>query len=300
MNVTIKQLKVFVAVAQTRSFAEACGQVHLSQPALSIAIKNLEEAVGGQLLARSTRTLALTPEGEAFLPVAQRLLADWDEALDHLHNIFALKRGKLAVGAMPSFASTELPKLIVPYRQQYPDINITVHDVIAEDLVEMVRSGRVEIGISFDPGSSEDLEFQPLFSDRFVAALPADHPQIAYRRVRWQSLVNEPFIALQRPSSIRELLEQSLAAQGMTLSVEFESNQLVTIGRMVATGLGVSAVPALCIGQMEELGAVCRPLIAPSVSRRVGLVTRRRYPLSQAAQAMVRIISQYYDENPPR
>ena len=82
MNITIKQLQAFVAVAKSGSFAEACTLVHLSQPALSITIKNLEDAVGGKLLQRSTRSLALTPEGAEFYPVVQRLLADWDRSLE--------------------------------------------------------------------------------------------------------------------------------------------------------------------------------------------------------------------------
>jgi LysR family carnitine catabolism transcriptional activator len=81
MKITIKQITAFVAVAQSQSYAEACDRIHLSQPALSITIKNLEDVLGGTLLTRTTRTLALTPEGQAFLPVAQRLLADWDHAL---------------------------------------------------------------------------------------------------------------------------------------------------------------------------------------------------------------------------
>ncbi len=294
MDVTIKQLKAFIAVSRSRSFAEACGQLNLSQPALSVTIKNLEQAVGGRLLARTTRTLALTPEGASFLPVAQRLLADWGEALGDLHNTFALNRGKLAVAAMPSYASTELPALLKLFRQRHPNINITVHDVIAEDVVDWVRSGRVEVGITFDPGSTEDLDFQPLFSDRFVAALPADHPLLAQPRLRWEMLATEPFIALQRPSSIRALLEQSLGARGLSLSIQFETNQLATIGRMVAAGLGVSAVPTLCVQQMAEMSVVCRPLSMPAVKRRVGLVTRRRYPLSSPAQAIARIVGDYY------
>ena len=89
MNASIRQLKAFVVVAQTRSFAQACGLLHLSQPALSIAIRNLEQAVGGTLFVRTTRSIALSPEGEAFLPLAQRLLRDWDSAFGDLRNCSA-------------------------------------------------------------------------------------------------------------------------------------------------------------------------------------------------------------------
>ncbi len=294
MDITVKQLRAFVAVARSRSFAEACGLLNLSQPALSVTIRNLEEAVGGRLLARTTRTLALTPEGSQFLPVAQRLLADWGTALDDLHDTFALRRGRLAVAAMPSFASTELPALLQRFHLQHPQINITVHDVIAEDAVAMVRSGRVEAGITFDPGSADDLQFTPLFSDRFVAALPTGHPLLAQRQLPWSALAEQPFIALQQPSSIRSLLEQSLAASGIALRIEVEANHLATIARMVAAGLGVSAVPTLCKQQLRELGVRSRPLLKPVIERRVGIVTRRRYPLSGPASALVGILAAHY------
>lgn len=298
MNVSIKQLKAFVAVAQAQSFAEACVAVHLSQPALSIAIKNLEDAVGGRLLTRTTRTLALTPEGEAFYPIAQRLMADWDGALLDLHNLFAMRRGRLSIAAMPSFASNQLPHVLQLYRDRYPNLDITVQDVVAENVVDMVRKGRVEIGVTFDPDESDDLAFMPLFSDKFVAVLPRDHPLLEEQQLSWSSLKNVSFLTLQRPSSIRKLIEDTLEASGINLPVELEAHQLATIGRMVAIGLGVSAVPALCIAQMEEMGAICRPLINPSVSRRVGIVTRRRYPLSTAAEAMVEILKSVFLVNP--
>ncbi len=294
MNISVKQLKAFVAVAQTQSFAEACAVVHLSQPALSIAIKNLEQAVGGPLLARSTRTLALTPEGEAFFPVAKRLLADWDGALLDLHNLFAMRRGRLAVAAMPSFAGNHLPRILLEYRDRFPNVNITVQDVVAENVVELVREGRVEIGVTFAPEESDDLEFRPLFTDKFVAVLPSGHRLARKKQLSWRSLQSSRFLTLQRPSAIRQLIEKTLEIAHIDLPVELEAHQLSTIGRMVATGLGVSAVPALCIAQMEEMGAVCRPLIGPSISRRVGILTRRRYPLSTAAGAMVDILLENY------
>ncbi len=283
---TIKQVRAFVAVAKTQSFAEACGVINLSQPALSIAIKNLESEVGGPLLTRTTRTLSLTPEGVEFLPIAERLLHDWDSAFEDIHNLFSLRRGKISIAAMPSFACNLLPQVFVEYRKLHPGVNISVQDVIAEEVVSLVRSGRMEIGISFDPGESEDLNFTPLFQDKFIAVLPKDTADPLPNTMNWKTLLQKDFIALQKPASIRALLEQTLNKHAMSLSVTYETNQLATIGRMVASGLGVSAVPALCESQMQEMGAVCLPIENPSVMRQVGIITRRRYPLSIAASAL--------------
>ena len=293
MNVSIKQLRGCVAVAQSRSFAEACTRVHLSQPALSISIRNLEESIGGKLLERSTRSVALTPEGAEFYPVVQRLLSDWDRSLEDVHNLFALRRGKLDVAAMPTFASSLLPEILSEYHRQYADINLTVHDVIAESVVDMVRAGRVELGFTFDPGDAEDLNFQPLFRDKLVAVLPKNHPLLDKPRLKWRDLQSFDYIALQRPSSIRLLIDQILQKHDIVLTPAFEAHQLASIGRMVTTGLGVSIVPALSSGQMQEMGAECRSVTAPVITRKVGVITRKRYPLSVASEAMLAVVTQW-------
>src|SRR5210317_2012620 len=299
MSVTIRQLQCFAAVAKSGSFAEACTVLHLSQPALSIAIRNLEEALGGKLLARTTRAVALTPEGSEFYLIAQRLLADWQHSLEDVHNLFALRRGKLGIASMPTFASSLLPPILSAYHDLHPAVNVTVHDVIAESVVDMVRQGRVELGVTFDPGEVQDLEFQPLFTDKLVAALPQGHPLAQKKALQWRQLLDYPFIALQRPSSIRLLIDQTLEEHDMALAPAFEAHQLASIGRMVSTGLGVSVVPSLSGGQMREMGAECRPITAPVITRKVGIITRKRHPLSVATQAMVRVISQWVSSNHP-
>ncbi|MGK8706906.1 LysR family transcriptional regulator [Metapseudomonas otitidis] len=287
---TVKQLRAFLAVAQSLSFAQACERLHLSQPALSLAIKTLEESLGGQLLVRTTRSVALTPEGETLLPIARRLLADWDDAEELLHQHFTLQLGKVAIAAMPSFASNLLPVALKAFRDRHPKVNVAVHDVINEQVLEMVRSHRVELGIAFEPSSLEGLAFTPFYSDRFVAVVPAGCALAERDTVSWAELLGEPFITLQRPSAVRLLLEDSVAARHGHLPVAFESHQLVTVGRMVAQGLGVSAVPSLCIQQMEELGARCVPLDAPQVERRVGLLRLASHQLSTAAQALADVL----------
>ncbi|TWX64368.1 LysR family transcriptional regulator [Colwellia demingiae] len=294
MNITIKHMRGFLAVAQTRSFAEASELIHLSQPALSITIKNLEESIGGQLFIRTTRSLALTPEGRTFLPVAKRLLADWDSAFNDLNNLFLLNRGNLTVAAMPSFASTVLPTHLNTFHQLHPSINIKVHDVIAEDAVALVRSGKVELAISFDPGESEDLLFEPLFTDNFVAALPKQHPLLNQSEITWQAFEKLPFITLQRPSNIRNLIDNALLEQDIVLNIEFETNQLATIGQMVATGLGVSAMPSLSIEQLRSMDVECRRLVSPVVSRRVGIITKHRSQLSTPTAKFKQLVQQSY------
>jgi LysR family carnitine catabolism transcriptional activator len=286
----VKQLRAFLAVAECLSFAQAGERLHLSQPALSLAIKSLEEDLGGQLLARTTRNVGLTPEGETLLPLARQLLADWDNTEELLRQRFTLQMGKVSVAAMPSFAGNLLPVALKVFRSRYPRVNVAVHDVINEQVLEMVRHRRVELGIGFEPESSNSLVFTPFYMDRFVAVVAADSPLAGRDEVPWSELLGQDFIALQRPSAVRLLLEQAILARHGKLSVAFESHQLSTIGRMVANGLGVSAVPSLCIGQMQELGAVCVPLVEPRIERRIGLTMLADHKLSAAAQALREVL----------
>ena len=290
MAVTINQVIAFSTVARTGSFAEAAIQLHLSQPALSIAIKKLEEALGGKLLARTTRSVALTPEGKAFYPVARRLLSDWEQSLQDVRNHFTLRRGKLDIAAMPTYTINRLPKILANFHQQYKDIHVTVHDVIAESVVDMVREGRCELGVTFEPSDAPDLAFEPLFKDRFIAILPSKHPLLAKSQLRWSDLLDYPHISLQRPAGTRALIDQALAARDLVLTPAFESHQLVSVGRMVSEGLGLSVVPSTSQNQMEEMGLHCRAISSPIITHQLGIVKRRQQELSVAAQAMQALV----------
>ncbi|SEE50492.1 LysR family transcriptional regulator [Pseudomonas kilonensis] len=283
---TLKQIRAFLAVAQSLSFAVACERLHLSQSALSLTIKALEEGLGGRLFSRNTRNVALTPEGESLLPLARRLIADWDNAEDEMRQRFTLQRGRVTLAAMPSFAGNLLPPILKTFRARYPNVNVTVNDVINEQVLEMVRDRHVELGVAFEPMQGSSLAFIPLYLDRFVAVVPLDSPLALRDEIQWETLLEQPFITLQRPSTVRVMLEEHLLARGMKLPVEFESHQLATVGRMVASGLGVSAVPALCVGQMHELGARCITLSDPVIERAIGVLTKPGHELSAAAQAL--------------
>ncbi len=171
---------------------------------------------------------------------------------------FTLQMGKVAIAAMPSFAGNPLPPILKAFRDRYAGINVAVHDVINEQVFEMIAKA----GWRWASPSSRSRRhpaLHPLCRDRFLAVVPKDSALARKAQVRLEGLLTLDFITLQRPSAVRLLLEQELARSGRTLEVAFESHQLVTVGHMVANGLRASAVPALWRNRWMSWGrSACR------------------------------------------
>ena len=222
--------------------------------------------------------------------MAKRLLEDWTQGFEDLQQLFTLQRGKLTIAAMPSYASNCLPSILAEYSRRFANIRVTVQDVIMEEVISAVRYGRVELGITFKPDSLDGVDFEPLFKDRFIAILPAVHPLLSRTNLTFKDLLSDTLVALNRGSSSRDWTEQAIAKARVEPARIFDAFQLTTVGSMVAAGVGVAVVPALCAEQMQSLGAVCRPLQGPGIEREVGLFTRRRHPVSTAAQQMIGLL----------
>ncbi|MEM1114491.1 MAG: LysR family transcriptional regulator [Pseudomonadota bacterium] len=290
MDLSLRQIRAFATLAQCNSFAEASEQLHITQPALSTAIKNMEIQAGGKLFNRSTRRIELTAEGRDFLPVARRLIDAYDAALDDLGRAFRLQQGRIQVAVMPSFAMNALPGALKHFRDAHPGINVSVLDIVMEDTLQAVRDGDADLGITFEPEQLMGLEFIPLFSDRFTAVVPAHSPLAEQSSLAWQALCELPFIAMNRGSWTRTRTERAMQDAGVSPVQLLEATQLATIGRMVATGLGGSVVPSLCSAQMTELGARCVPLAQPLIEARVGIFVSPRHPPSTAAAALIEVL----------
>jgi LysR family carnitine catabolism transcriptional activator len=290
MNPSIKQLRAFVVAAQSATFAEASERIHLSAPALSVAIRTLEEQVGGALFDRTTRHLALTPEGRSFLPVAMRLLHDWTEAFEDLNERFLKKRGKVTVAALPTLAAGALPGVIAAFRSRFPQINLSIHDVLADDVMDMVRTGRADVGLSVAPAETDDIRFEPVLCDYYAVVCPLGHPLLAAEAVRWRDLSAYPFISLSRSSSVGKDIAQVMRQTGVELDVLCDVRQIGTVSRMVAAGIGVGVLPTLSCTQVCTDGTDYRPLVEPVIPRRLGIVLRRRQPLSAAAAALLEVV----------
>jgi LysR family carnitine catabolism transcriptional activator len=282
-NITFRQVQAFICVARCATFAEAAEKMFVSQPALSSAIKKMEIQLGGDLFSRTTRKVELSPEGALFLPVALRLMNDWEEAFSDLHTLFSLGRGKLSIAAMPSFAAGQLPQILQLYQAEFANIKLSVADIVMELVYKEVREARVEIGFTFEHERQEGTIFHPLFTDDFMVILPSAHPLAALSSIQWQDIVNYPFVAMNKSSAMRGWIENHVQLLGFKLNVVAEAGQLATLGQFVKHGLGVSVVPCLCQEQMSSKGLVCIPLKNSGLSKRVGMVKISRSNLSVAA-----------------
>lgn len=286
MSVSLRNLRAFVQLAHSASFAEAADKLHLSQPALSTSIKNMEQKLGGALFSRSTRSLQLSPEGREFLPVAVRLLAQWDEAIQDMQNVFAKRQGKLNIAAMPSFATGLMPDILGHFHQQWPNIKISVIDVVMEEVINAVRDGKVELGFTFEHEQMQGLDFMPMFTDYFVAIVPPEHHLAKCECLQWQDLIRQDFVAMNRGSTLRRWLDIAVSSQCGNLDIVAEAGQLNTIGELVRQGLGVSLVPGLSQQSMRSKGVLCIPVTPGALHKQVGVIRRQRVGLSVAAQTL--------------
>lgn len=297
MNVTVKQLRIFIEVGRLRSFAAAAEQLHLSQPAVSLAVQNLEQHIGGRLFDRNTRHLELTPEGHAFYPAAVQLLDQWSQTLGDVNNLFTLQRGKLNMAVMPSLAANGLADIVARYHQQYPKINLAIDNVVMDQAIENVRKGRCELAVIFAGQNMHAVNFTPLFNDHFMMIYSDVHkPQLKGLEFdqNIEAFLALPMVAMDKHSSVRRWVDDVIQQYDCQPNIVVEVNQLETLGRFVAKGMGVGIVPSLCEEQMKSLGLHVQSLPEDVLSHEVGIVTAANQSLSQAGQAMVETLQHYY------
>ena len=283
-HVSTRQLQAFVALVEQRSFTRAAGLCHLSQPAFSALIGQLEATLGLRLFDRSTRHVEPTAEGLAFEVSARRVLAEFDCALSDLTDRLALRRGRVSIALLPSLAAGWLPEVLRAYRAQHPGVEIEVADVLSEPCVERVRSGQADFALAAIRADTPELQAEPFCSDGFHLVCPPDHPLATLPEVRPRDVAAYPFIHMARGSSVRQYLDAAL--HPLQMQTLMEVDQLATAMGMVRAGLGVSLMPALTLFHFAQPGLVTRPVHWPGLTRRIYLVRRRERSLSLAAQSL--------------
>ncbi|MFC0134957.1 LysR family transcriptional regulator [Massilia eurypsychrophila] len=296
INVSARDIRAFLAVADTLSFSQAAQQMHLSQSALSTLIARLEDAFGTRLFDRTTRAVALTAAGEVLASHADQLLSDIERTVTAVRDVSALRRGRVALAALPSLAARIVPRLFRAFGEQYPDITLSLADTLSEPAFELVREGRVDFAITAANPTYRDLDYIPLTTDTFVLLASRGHPlgQVS-GAVRLVDTLAFPHISMSRHTSVRQYVEAAALQNGIGFHPAFEIDHLATIGAMVVEQLGVAALPTMAADVISADGLVRRPLVDPVIRRSIGVVKRRERSLSPAAEAMLALLKRQID-----
>jgi len=284
-ELSTRQLRAFLALAQQRNFTRAAQQCHLSQPAFSALIRTLEDAVGARLFDRDTRSVQLTVEGRLFEDAARRLLDDIGEALQDVNDHVARRKGRVHVAALPSLAAGWLPAILAEFGRDWPGITVALSDALSDGCIALVRNKQADFALAAaGSGGAADLQAHALCSDRFHLVCRADHPLAAERRLSIAKIARWPFIQMARTSSLRQALDAAVAPA--RFKAAFEVEHLATVMGLVDAGLGVSVVPTLTLFHFQRASLVTRPLPLPGLQRTLYVVQRRGESLSSAAQAL--------------
>lgn len=282
----VHQLRYFCAVARYGTFTRASEIEHIAQPSLSQQILKLEAELGARLFDRLPRSAKLTVFGKAFLPKAERILRELDEAKTELLEMSGNEKGEVAVGIIPTIAAYLLPRLLSGFAARHPLITVKIFEDITPVLVQRLHDGTIDMAVAAVPISGSELDSEELFEEKFYAVLPEKHPRAARSSISLTELNREPFLLLKEGHCFRDSLISACRKSKMSPSVVFESGQFATILAMVSAGMGVSAVPAMAV--QSHPGCRFIPISGKHSTRKVGLVISKHHYQSRAQRLLMK------------
>jgi len=290
MNIDILGLEAFLAIAQHGRFHKAARALHITQTALTRRLQNFEEGLGVALVERTTRSVALTRLGTAFLPQARRLVAELTAALVEMQETGRAQRGDVVIACVPTVGVQYLPRIIQEYAELHPGNRIEILDHSSSGVTEAILRREAEFGINIAGPRHPELVSEPLLEDRFVLICREDHALARRRRVAWRQLAAHPLVFVGTASGNRSLLDAALTGPRPGLQARYEVQRSSTAVGLVAAGVAPAIVPQLAVqaGAHPSLRVVS--LVDPVVSRTLVLVSRRGAELSPAARALFDLV----------
>jgi DNA-binding transcriptional LysR family regulator len=302
-GVSLQQLRLFVILAQHRSFTQAGNALGVTQSAASRSIRELEDLLELRLFDRTTRQVALTDTGRALLPRIASLVDELEVALRFGQQVSTAESGAVSIASSSSVVASVLPALLASCRASYPNIALTLHDAPQGRVLELVRAGDADMGVLIgplsDPHSLGDLSAETLFSDNFCAIVPARHPLASHATVRWRDLSGAGLFLLDDDAGSFDVIARALDEHGASNLRLQRLTQAASVMQMVAAGLGIGIQP-MRAGPASAQTLVQPVPLWPSVTRTVMLVRRRNRTLSaQAACIWTHVVSAYDEEHKP-
>jgi DNA-binding transcriptional LysR family regulator len=291
-HLSLRQLRAFWLVAQEGSMTRAAQQMHLTISALSMLVRTLEEELGVRLFERTTRRMELTEAGRQFMPAVRDVFLALDSGIQTLQEGKRRKSERLTLATSPLLAGTVVPAVIAKFREQFPNVDVTLADVPVDQVVSQVRESKADFGICTADAALTDLIAQVLYQDTLMLACSPDHPMAERAQATWSDLIDQPLILLNPGTGMRRLTDQALSEFTLRLKPAFEVANIQTAIGLVAAGLGISVLPAYSLARATGGQVRAIALTDPVVSREIVALCTRARPFSMAAEAFLKLFKE--------
>jgi DNA-binding transcriptional LysR family regulator len=290
----MSQLEFFLQVIAEGSFSKAADAVGRTQPAVSIAVRRLEEEIGAPLFDRSQKTPTLTEAGVCIQDYAQRILSLRDQARGAVAELRTLRRGLVRVGANESTSLYLLPQVILAFRERHPEIKVEIYRHVSERLPREVLERNVDFAVlAFEP-TDRDLESFCVLRDELALILNPTHPLASRDEVTIEELGSEPFLAHNVRTGSRNKVIEAFAEHHTPLNITLELATVETIKRFVQLNVGLAFVPHMCVREELERGTLATvPVKGLTYVRTLWVTHRRNATFSHAAAAFLAVLRQH-------
>jgi LysR family hydrogen peroxide-inducible transcriptional activator len=270
-----RHLEYALAVAETLNFRQAAKLCHVTQPALSAQVAQLEELLGVRLFERDRRGVVVNPSGTEILQRARAVLNLLDDMMAKGRNLAAPFTGDLRLAVIPTVAPFLLPRVTPMIRRDYPDLRLLLREEQTDTCLAHLAAGKIELALLALEVDLGDVEVMPLFEDPFVLAVPSGHRLAKRRRVRESELENEEVLLLDDGHCLRDHALEVCKSRGAHEMGDFRASSLSTLIEMVASGIGSTLLPKMAIDAYVRHGLSLLPFQKPAPFRTIGLIWRK-------------------------
>jgi DNA-binding transcriptional LysR family regulator len=290
VNPNLRHFEALVAVARAGNFTRAALALRISQPTLTVRIRQMEEALGVRLLDRSTRSVRLTQIGKELAPVMERLVREMEAVVANAKDLSTGDRGIVSIAALPSISSTILPGIIAEFRDLSPAVAVVLKDSVASRILSMVKNEEVDFGIGSFPDADPDIQSVSLFTDRMRLVFPAGSPLEHKKVIPLRLLTDLSLILMDQQSSVRSLVNRAFESIGHVPAPAYEVTYMSTAVGLVKAGLGVAVLPASGLEISKSGGVRSRVLGHPALTRKIAAAQKKGRSLPPASEAFLKLL----------
>jgi len=286
---SLNRLKYFNDLSITGSYSKSAQRLGIAQPALSIAIRKLEEEVGLKLINRTDRQMTLTSDGRMLLKHVQTILASINEASRELTELKGLEYGEINIGASAMLSTYYLPQWLLAFKKQYPGILIRLYEAGTNDLERMVIDGKLDLALLQSDNENPAIRYRPHIKEQVVACLPAFHPLADKTTLSIEDFCQQPVVLFRKGYYLRESIEKRAKEAGLTLNIQFETNLVDLLKQLVSQEIGIATSLEMIIGNDASL---CTRPFDPPITLELAWSWKKNHYLSKASQALLDFLVQ--------